>query len=362
MYIVVAILLLAILIMVHEFGHFTAARLMKIDVTEFSIGFGPRLLGWTSRKHETKFSVRAVPLGGYCAFFGEDDAKGITKDDPRAFAKQNVWKRMFVILMGPVMNFVLAFVVTLVFIWCAGINVPVDNEYYPYISEVSEGGAAEAAGAPGKSIVLEINGQSMQSADEDSAVLAFQNAVKGWQEGDEPLRMKVQHNGDVSEFSVSPVWDAKAERMMVGVMLAPGQLTTRKMVGVGEGIREAWEICVDAGGTIIRVFKELVASGDVLKEASGPVGIVSYVSEQVQIDGIYAFVDLLIVISINLGLMNLLPIPGLDGSRLVFGIIEVIRRKPIPPEKEAMVHLAGMVLLFGLMIFFTYKDIVKLIG
>ena len=361
MYILIAILLLAILIVAHEFGHFTAARLMKIDVTEFSIGFGPRLLGWKSRKHETRFSLRAIPLGGYCAFFGEDDAKGITKDDPRAFANHNVWKRMFVILMGPVMNFVLAFIVTLVFIWCVGITVPVDNEYYPYITETVEGGAAREAGMEGRAIVLEINGQSMQKTTGEDAVTAFQNAVQGWQEGDEPLRIVLQRDGETAEYTLTPAWDEEAGRRMVGVMLTQGQQTTRVRVGVGEGIRNAWEICVDAGGTIIRVFKDLVASGDVLKEASGPVGIVSYVSEQVQTDGIYAFVDLLIVISINLGLMNLLPIPGLDGSRLVFGIIEVIRRKPIPQEKEAVVHLVGMALLFGLMIFFTYKDIVKLI-
>ena len=361
MYIVIAILLLAILIVAHEFGHFTAARMMKIDVTEFSIGFGPRLLGWKSRKHETKFSLRAIPLGGYCAFFGEDDAKGITKNDPRAFANHNVWKRMFVILMGPVMNFVLAFVVTLVFIWCAGINVPADGTFYPYIYETAEGGAAEKAGLQSMDVVLEINGQSMSNESANGAVSAFQDAVRGWQEGDEPLRMIIRRDGETAEFRMTPAWDAEAGRMMIGVTLTPSPVV-RRPVGVTEGIREAWDICIDAGGRIIVLFKELVASGDVLKEASGPVGIVSYVSEQVQIDGIYAFVELLIVISINLGLMNLLPIPGLDGSRLVFGIIEVIRGKPIPQEKEAMVHLAGMVLLFGLMIFFTYKDILKLIS
>ena len=105
-----------------------------------------------------------------------------------------------------------------------------------------------------------------------------------------------------------------------------------------------------------------MTTGKGLDQTSGPVGIVSLVSEEVQEGGLSAYVQLLVLISINLGLMNLLPIPGLDGSRLIFGLVEVIRRKPVPPEKEAMVHLIGMVFLFGLMIFFTFKDIMKLFG
>lgn len=360
MYIAIAILLLAILIVAHEFGHFAAARMMKIDVTEFSIGFGPRILGWNSRKHETKFSLRAIPLGGYCAFFGEDDASGETKDDPRAFGNHNVWKRMFVILMGPVMNFVLAFLVTTVFLWCTGINAPADGAFYPYITETVEGSAAQAAGLQSRDTVLAINGRSMSGETGEAAVTAFQGAVQSWKEGDEPLRMTVKRDGEEMVLQMTPAWNAEAGRMMIGVSLTQSPVI-RRPVGVLEGIGEAFGICVDAGGRIITLLRDLVASGNVLQEASGPVGIVSYVSEQVKVDGIYAFVELLIVISINLGLMNLLPIPGLDGSRLVFGLIEAVRGKPIAREREAMVHLAGMVLLFGLMIFFTYKDIVNLI-
>ena len=363
MYIVFAILMLAVLIVVHEFGHFTAARLMKIDVTEFSVGFGPRLAGWKSRKHDTKFSIRAIPLGGYCAFYGEDDRKGITKDDPRAFPNHNVWKRMFVILMGPMMNFVLAFLVTLVFVWCVGINVPVSDSIYPYIADVSQGGAAQAAGMQGYDVVTEINGKNMETATGDEAVLAFQEAIIGWHEGDEPLRMKVLRNGtETAELSVTPRWDEGAGRMMVGVTISAGTPTVRRAAGFGEGIRESWNICVESAGTILRLLKELPTNKEVLEQTTGVVGTIAEVSKLTQEYGIEVFINLLVVISINLGLMNLLPIPGLDGSRLVFGIIEVIRRKPIPPEKEAMVHLAGMVLLFGLMIFFTYKDIVRLIS
>ena len=108
--ILLGILLLGVLVAVHEFGHFMAARLTGIEVQEFAIGMGPKIVGWTG-KSGTKFSLRCIPLGGFCAFYGEDDVEGKTKDDPRAYGKQNVWKRIFTVAMGPAMNFVLAFVV-----------------------------------------------------------------------------------------------------------------------------------------------------------------------------------------------------------------------------------------------------------
>ena len=122
MYILLALLLLAILITVHEFGHFLAARAMKIEVREFSVGMGPKIVGWKSRKYDTDFSIRAIPLGGFCAFYGEDDTTGESKDDPRAFPKQNVWKRLCVIFAGPLMNFVLAFIVATIF-FCGGTHI-----------------------------------------------------------------------------------------------------------------------------------------------------------------------------------------------------------------------------------------------
>ena len=110
LFILLALLLLAILIVVHEMGHFWAARWMHIDVAEFAVGFGPKIFGWKSRKYETTFAIRAIPLGGYCSFYGEDSLEKLSKDDPRLFPNHSVWKRLFVILMGPMMNFVLAFV------------------------------------------------------------------------------------------------------------------------------------------------------------------------------------------------------------------------------------------------------------
>ena len=356
MYIILAILLLAILITVHEFGHFLAARAMKIEVREFAIGMGPKLIGWKSRKHETAFSVRAIPVGGYCAFYGEDDPTGKSREDPRAFPKQKVWKRLFVILMGPMMNFVLAFAVATVFYWANGISVTTGID--PYIADVMAAGPAYSAGMEAGDLVTEINGKNMLDGTMDTLL----DTLQDWKEGDEPLRMTVQRDGAVLQMEMSPVWDEAEKKMRIGVTIGGIYRTEQQPVSFAGGIVNSWKLCVNASGAILGALKDLVTTGKGLDETSGPVGIVSIVSSEVKAGGFSAFTQLLVLISINLGLMNLLPIPGLDGSRLVFGIVEVIRRKPVPPEKEAVVHLVGMVVLFGLMIFFTFKDIMKLFG
>ena len=354
MYILLAILLLAILITIHEFGHFTAARLMKIEVREFAVGMGPKIVGWKSRKYDTDFSLRAIPLGGYCAFYGEDDARGVTKDDPRAFPNQNVWKRIFVILMGPMMNFVLAFVVAAVFYWCTGVSTVTGID--PYIADVMAAGPAYSAGLQAGDRITEINGADMMDGTMDTLL----DTISAWKEGDAPLRMTVRRGEETFETEMTPVWDAEAGKMRIGVSVGGVYRTEQRPVTLWGGIANSWRLCVDASGAILGALRDLVTTGKGLEETSGPVGIVSLVSTEVREGGFSAFVQLLTLISINLGLMNLLPIPGLDGSRLLFGLIEVVRGKPIPPQKEAVVHLVGMVFLFGVMIFFTFRDVMRL--
>ena len=354
--ILLAVLLLAILIVVHELGHFTAARLMKIDVSEFSVGFGPKLLGWKSKKYETTFAVRAIPLGGYCAFYGEDDTKGITKDDPRAFPNHNIWKRLFTILMGPVMNFVLAFVVAVGFYWIGGINTATGVD--PYVSEVTAAGPARSAGLAAGDVIEEINGVNML----DGTVETLTGTIAAWKEGDGPLQMKVRRGEETLELSMTPVWDESEGKMRVGILVGGIYRIENRPTDLIGAVRESADLCWTASGAILNSLKDLVTKGEGLDQTSGPVGIISLVSSEVKAGGLSAFVQLLVLISINLGLMNLLPIPGLDGSRLVFGLIELVRRRPVPPEKEAMVHLVGMVFLFGVMIFFTFRDVTRLFG
>ena len=212
--------------------------------------------------------------------------------------------------------------------------------------------------------MLEINGVNMMDGTMDTLL----NTISSWKEGDGPLQMTIRRDGETVQAEVTPVWNEEAQKMQIGVYIS-GHVETAP-AGFFGGFGEAWKMCTNAGGAILRALKNLVTKGEGLEDTAGPVGIVSLISTQVEGQvqqggagaGVSAFTQLLILISINLGLMNLLPIPGLDGSRLVFGIIEALRGKPVPPQREAIVHLVGMGLLLTLMIFFTFRDVMRLFG
>lgn len=299
-------------------------------------------------------SLRAIPMGGFCAFYGEDDADGRHVDDPRAYSRQNVWKRIFSVLMGPVMNFILAFIVAVGFYWIGGVETVTGAA--PYIAEVAGAGPAYEAGLKDNDVVTRVNGIDCM----DGTTETLLNAISAWREGDEPLHLTVRRGEELFETDLTPFWDAELDRYRIGVTIGAAYETEMHKVGFGEAAKEAWDWCVYAGGVILTSLRDLVTTGAGLDQTSGPVGVVSMVSQEVQAYGLRAFLNLLIVISINLGIMNLLPIPGLDGSRFLFMLAEVVRGKPIPPQKEAIVHLSGYVLLFGLMILITFRDILNL--
>ena len=347
-------LLLAILIIVHELGHFWAARLMKIEVSEFGVGFGPKLFGWKSRKHETRFVLRAVPLGGYNAFFGEREEKEPDPADPRRFENQNIWRRMFVIVMGPVMNFLLAFVLATGYYWIGGIPTAVGVD--PYISGVNASGPAQEAGLKAEDVITEINGVNMLDGTPDTLL----DTLAGYREGDPPLRVKVQRGEETLETELTPIWNEQEKRMMVGVIISGRYRVEYEKATFASAAGASAEMCWRAAGMILNALKNLVTTGEGIEDTAGPVGIISIVSSEVRSGGFQAFLELLISISINLGLMNLLPIPGLDGSKLLFGLIEAARGKPVPRKMETAVTLAGVVLLLGLMAVLTFRDVMNL--
>lgn len=344
MYVLIGILLLGILVAVHEFGHFIAARISGIEVMEFAVGMGPKILGWTG-KSGTKFSLRCIPLGGFCAFYGEDDAEGKTKDDPRAYHKQNVWKRIFTVAMGPMMNFVLAFLVALTFYWSSGLM-----EVLPVVDAVSADTPAAAAGLQPGDTVIAVDGVDYSG----SAVTDIQSALNK----EDASEVTVLRGGEEVTFTITPVWSDQYSRYMIGITFT--QRTTSLPFGIA--VKAAWSYCAQAGSAVFDALGGLFTDPEVRDQVAGPVGAVAVVSEAVKSDGFNAFISLLVMISVNLGIMNLLPIPGLDGSRIVFHLIEAVRGKPIKPEREAMVHLIGMAFLFALIIFFTFKDVIRLIS
>ena len=349
LYVLAALFLLGLLITVHEFGHFAAARLGGIPVKEFSIGFGPKLLQWKSQKHETLFSLRPIPLGGYCMFYGDtdDDPDGTKmKDDPRNYNNASVWKRMLSVFSGPLMNFVLAFVVAVALMGIYGVTTAT-----PFVADVVDGQpAAEAGLLPGDTFVT-VRSQNMTNASTTDV-----SAAIGDISGGETVEMTISRNGEEMVFAITPVYNETEGRYMIGITIQQGY---RDLPGALI-LPAAWNMCKEAATVILDALGKLVTTGEGLDQTAGPVGVVQLVAEQTKQGGLEIFLYLMVIISINLGLMNLLPIPGLDGSRLVFMAIEAVRRKPVSQKVESMIHLAGYVLLLGLMVYFTFKDVLRI--
>lgn len=344
--ILLGILLLGVLVAVHEFGHFMAARLTGIEVQEFAIGMGPKIFGWTGKKSGTKFSLRWVPFGGFCAFYGEDDAEGKTKDDPRAYNKQAVWKRMITVAMGPVMNFILAFVVLAGYCWYVG-----DVQVEPFLSAVEESGPAYAAGIRAEDMITEVNGVNML----DGTQTTLLNAI----DGDQPLTLTIRRGEETFETTATPFWDEDLQKYRIGVTIN-GRITGKEPIGLGTAVQRGWDECIGYSTAILDALKGIITKGEGIEDTGGPVAVVTMVSQTVNDYGLDGFITLLGFISVNLGIMNLLPIPGLDGSRLVFHAIEGVRGKPVKQEVEATIHLVGMLILFALIILMTVRDVWRL--
>ena len=344
LYILIAILMLGFIVTVHEFGHYIVGRLCGIGIVEFAVGMGPKLLSF--KRKGIIYSLRAIPLGGFCSFVGEDSENSA----PNAMNNQPVWKRFLTVLAGPAMNFVLAF------LFCAILLCNfIIADYQPRITYIYEDTPAVECGLELGDIITGINdvpvsydGTGVNTVHEviDSADLT------------QPLELQILRGDTELQLSIQPelVTDESTgeSRAMMGIAFGGRYYT------VPEALRSSCSYMVEFTGMMLESLKDLVFHGAGTDDMMGPVGIISFVSDQVSSDTLYAIVNLIFVLSLNVGIMNLLPLPALDGGRLVFLIIEAIRRKPIPPEKEGMVHAAGMGLLLMLILFITYKDIVRL--
>lgn len=346
LFVLLAILLLGVLIVAHELGHYLSARSMGIAVKEFSVGFGPLLKQWKSKKRETVYSLRAIPLGGYCAFYDED-AETLEKDDPRRFMAAAVWKRMLVVVAGSLMNIVLAFVLAVALHLAYGVVAA-----QPSIGAVTADSPAAGAGIRAGDVLLTAGDAGIAFGDAASLSAAVDALGE-----DEPLRLTLDRNGEEIAVSLVPQYDEAEGRRLIGVSVIAYTRPT-----FGQAIGGAWESCVYASTAIAESLGKLIFRGEGAGDVSGPVGVVQIIAEQTRAGGLYMYLSLAILISINLGIVNLLPIPGLDGSRFLFLVAEAIRRKPVNRRVEGTIHMIGFVLLFGLMIVFTFRDIGRLFG
>ena len=336
MYVVLALVLLGVLIIAHEFGHFLAARLCGIEVVEFSMGMGPLLLKKRSRRG-TQFSVRLLPIGGFCQFYGEDEER----DDPRAFNRQKLWKRALTVASGPLMNFLIAIVVIALYMSLLGLESIV-----PRVAEIEE--PAMSAGLEVGDEIISVNGQQVS----DTGMIA--QAIS--QSAGKTVELVVLREGEFVELSIEPFLDEELGRYRVGMTFA----VERVRVPLPKSVPFACAYGAESVRAILDALVGILSSGQGADQVTGPVGTVAGISDMTQEGGIDVYLQLLAMVSVNLGVMNLLPIPGLDGSRLLFLLAEAIRRKPVRRELEGAFHAAGLILLMGLMVVLTYKDIVQI--
>ena len=342
LYILLAVALLGVLVTVHEFGHYVAGRLTGIPVVEFAISFGPKLLKW--RRKETDYSLRAFPLGGFCKFLGEDE----DSPDPRAMNRQKVWKRFLTVLSGPLMNFVFAFVVVVVLLM--GYYTA---ESYPRIAEVYENTPAAAAGLQPGDVIVEMNGEAI--AFDDASVYRAREIIAAT-EPEEPVSVVVDRSGERTALSIMPEIEVTEQ----GNVYRIGIAFDGRNFNLGEALAEAPNAVFNTVSQMLAGLRNMVFKGEGLGDVGGPVAIIHLVSEVAR-EGLYMVLSILFIISLNLGIFNLLPIPALDGGRLMFLLLEGIRRKPVPPEKEGLVHGIGFMLLIGFIVFVTYRDILRLV-
>lgn len=347
LYVILAILLLGILIMGHELGHFVAARLTGIAVKEFSIGFGPKLYQRVSKKTGLKFTLRWLPLGGYCMFFGDEtDKEGQqNKTDERCFTLQPVWKRLITVFSGPLMNFIIALIAAILMLLIY--YVPVN----PYIAAVGDNSPAHMAGLQAGDEFVLVGDINVDGALSREVTDAIQIAAK---DGG-AIELTVRRGKELVPFTVTPVFSEADGRYMMGI-------SVQGPLPVSEVLPEAFSILGQGSRAIIDGLRAIFTTREGLEQTAGVIGMVQQVAIQTQQGGMEVFLFLMVIISINLGLINLLPIPGLDGCRIVFMLIEAVRRKPVNQKIESMVHLAGYALLFVLMIVLVFKDVGRIFG
>ena len=340
------ILILTVIIAFHEFGHFLFAKLCGVYVYEYAIGMGPKI--FSKQIGETVYSIRAIPIGGFCQLAGEDldedDKKKIKKD--RRLQNKTPFQRFLIMFFGPMNNFILAVVILffLALIW-GGYSMN------PIITEVEDGSAAEAAGIVAGDEVIEINGHKIVTNDDMSLYLAIADSKEG-------STFKVEHeDGTYATIDVVP------KKVKVG-----GKDTYRYGIGMQQESQKGFVNAIKyTYKKTISIFKQmyitlgyLFTGGIKLKQLSGPVGIYSVVGESRKAGGAMNLLYLMAFLSINVGVINLLPIPAFDGGHILFIIIEVIKGSPVKPELENKIHFIFLVLLMLLMLVITFNDILNL--
>ena len=339
----VTVLAFALLIVVHEAGHFLAARLCRMRVERFSLGFGPVV--WKQTRGETEWAVSAVPFGGYVRIAGMAPGEEIEADDRAAYCNQPAWRRFLAIVAGPAMNYVAALVLGLVLALTVGFAEAVPG---PVVGDALAGSPAQAAGLQADDRILAIDGQPIASWKE---LLQAVQARPG-----KPMRLAVERQGAQLELTATPRDDGGVGRLGI----SQGSRLV-KADGLLAAAAQSFQATNQRAAAVLAGLGQMV-TGRQKAELRGPVGIAQEMVKSAR-QGSARFLNMVWFISIVLALFNLLPLPALDGGRLVFLAYEIVTRRRVNQTVENAVHLAGYVLLLGLILAVTvFGDLARLLG
>ena len=375
--IILFLIIFGVVVISHEFGHFIIGRRNGIRVIEFAVGMGPTLFSF--EKGGVKYSLKLLPIGGACMFDGEDGMAAqeeekedggllrramvqpdipLTEGEPEfmaqsygmAFTEAGVWKRIATVFAGPFFNFILAFVVAIILTAFSGADLPV-------VGRIAEDSAAEESGLMSGDVITQINHETIHFYREVMVISAMN---KG-----ETLEIHYTRDGQKGVASVTPRYDENDGRYYIGIIGAGEYLECNPLQVFQYGLYEVEYYAKTTYKSLGMLIRGQVSRDDV----SGPVGIAQFVGESYDqaeenygtTSAILTMLEIVVLLSVNLGILNLLPLPALDGGRLLFMLVEVVRGKPISPEKEGLVHFAGLVVFMVLMVFIMYNDIMKIV-
>lgn len=333
--IIIAILFFELIIIIHEGGHFAAARLMKIKVNEFSIGMGPKLFQF--KKGDTKYTLRLILFGGYCSMEGENEES----DDKDSFGSKKVWQRFFVVVAGAVMNLILGFIIVLIIVSSQSLVGT------PEIAKFEENGVSQSSGLQIGDVIKSIDGMRVYTTNDISTGLT--------RSADDTVDLIVERGGDEVPLSVTfatAEYEGK-QYIEMDFWLRGVQKTFANVIS------QTFKESVSYARMVFLSIHDLIVGRYGISDMSGPVGAVSVVSEAVK-TSFYSVLRIMALLTINVGLFNLFPIPALDGWRLFVLIGEGITRKKLPQKAEYLINAIGLVLLLALMCFVTFSDITKL--
>lgn len=338
MYIILSVILFGMLIFIHELGHYITARIFNVAITEFSIGMGPKLISKTSKKTGIAYSIRLLPIGGYVSMVGEDEES----ENENAFHRKPIWQRMIVAAAGSVSNIILGFVVMFIIMATMPTLGTVQVSGFPE-------GATSIEQIQENDIIKEIDGHNVHILGELSYFIS--------RYGEKPVDVTVIRNGEKTILNNVTFPTTTISGVVFGLRdfnVYPADKN------IGTVIKNGFYQSILSIRSVVDSLQDLFTRKYGIDDMSGPVGVVQVISTSAKTSG-YQLWNIFALLAMNLGIMNMLPIPALDGGRILMLFIELIIRRPVNKKVEGYINLVGMLIIFGFMAFITVKDVSVLI-